>query len=356
MGFGTQNAMVAILGGVVVGVVLFVPIVALSYRRRGRLTVWGLLGWVAALIYFVAIWSYTLLPLPDPESIRCVGHNLDPRTLLRDLRDARASGNPLRSAAFLQLALNVFLFVPLGFFARLLFGRGIFAATALGFVVSSLVEVTQLTGVWGIYPCAYRVFDVVDLATNTGGALLGSIVALVIPRRVWMRRPAAEVLQPHPVTRWRRLLAMVSDVLAPFLTAYVFGVAWRGFLLIIGEGELPDDGLVAWGDAVANTVTVLLIVGVIGATGRSIGDHAVELRYETGMPVFPARVLRILGGAGTFFGLGLIPQAGPILAFVFAVVAGVWSLVTVKGLPGTLMNADLRDAREAASPRAVSRA
>lgn len=65
VGFDLSNAVIAIVGGLVVGVVLFVPFVALSYRHRGRLTFWRLIGWAAGLVYFVAIWSYTLLPLPD---------------------------------------------------------------------------------------------------------------------------------------------------------------------------------------------------------------------------------------------------------------------------------------------------
>lgn len=66
-------AVVAIGIGVIVGVGLFVSFVALSYRRRGRLSLGRMLLWFAALVYFWAIWTYTLLPLPDPETIRCVG-------------------------------------------------------------------------------------------------------------------------------------------------------------------------------------------------------------------------------------------------------------------------------------------
>ncbi len=69
----------------------------------------------------------------------------------------------------LQVALNVLLFLPLGFFLRVLGGRGILIAGLAGLVVSGIIETTQLTGVWGIFPCAYRVFDVDDLIANTSG-------------------------------------------------------------------------------------------------------------------------------------------------------------------------------------------
>src|SRR5690606_4983167 len=70
-------AIIAILLGVLIGVVLLVPFVALSYRRRGGLTVGRAALWFAGLVYFCAIWTYTLLPLPDPDTIRCAGVNLD---------------------------------------------------------------------------------------------------------------------------------------------------------------------------------------------------------------------------------------------------------------------------------------
>ncbi len=53
----------------------------------------------------------------------------------------------------------------------------------LGFSLSLLVELTQLTAAWGHYPCAYRKFDMDDLILNTLGVTLGFAVA-----RRWTRR------------------------------------------------------------------------------------------------------------------------------------------------------------------------
>ncbi|HOA87674.1 MAG TPA: hypothetical protein PKH61_09795 [Microbacteriaceae bacterium] len=48
-------AVIAVSVGVIVGIGLFVPFVAVSYRRRGRLSLARLLLWFAALVYFWAI-------------------------------------------------------------------------------------------------------------------------------------------------------------------------------------------------------------------------------------------------------------------------------------------------------------
>jgi len=50
------------------------------------------------------------------------------------------------------------------------------AALAFGILLTLAVELTQLTGLWGFYPCAYRQFDVNDLILNALGVLVGSVV------------------------------------------------------------------------------------------------------------------------------------------------------------------------------------
>jgi hypothetical protein len=62
-----------------------------------------ILLWAAALVYFLAIWTYTLLPLPD-AGLPCAGVNLDVWAFVDD-----PLGRSLTDFAVLQLALNVLL-------------------------------------------------------------------------------------------------------------------------------------------------------------------------------------------------------------------------------------------------------
>ena len=50
---------------------------------------------------------------------------------------------------------------------------------AFGVGLTLLVETTQLTGAWGLYPCAWRKFDIDDTIMNVFGVAAGW---------VWMRR------------------------------------------------------------------------------------------------------------------------------------------------------------------------
>lgn len=340
-------AVIAIVTGVVVGVGLFVPFVALSYRRRGRLSAARLLLWTAALVYFWALWAYTLLPLPSRSELQCAGTNLDVLELVGTLREAAGgSGSLLADPAVLQLALNVVLFLPLGFFVRVLGGRGIVVALLAGLGTSLLIELTQLTGVWGIHSCAYRVFDVDDLLTNTLGAVIGSGLALIVPRR---HRGMARVVgagRPRPVTRGRRGLAMVCDWLGFTVVATGVSVLVQILLSITGHEALMDDGRLA--STVGGVLALVVWLVAVLTTGRTIGDLAVELRYVGGpLPQPLARLLRFLGGIGGYGVLTSIPGAA-WLGWLFAVVSVVLLVLTTggRGLPGLLSGQQLVDARQ----------
>jgi len=339
---------IAVAIGVAFGVVLFVPFVAISYRRRGYLSFGRTVLWLGALVYFWAIWTYTLLPLPDPDGIRCVGVILDPMELVHDLQKAFAEpGNPLRHPALLQIAFNILLFVPLGAFLRVLGARGILTALLVGLGLSLLVETTQLTGVWGLYPCAYRFFDVGDLVTNTTGAVLGSVLALVVPRSLTGLRPRDDADRPRPVTRGRRAVAMLCDALAyGFVTFGVSAAVQLWLQYGVGDRAAVVDGTLAdlIGTSVASGAWLLLIL--VG--GRSVGDLAVQLRYAgSPLPQPVARLLRWLGGIGGISALPLLGGLFGALSSLLVLVACIMLFTTRsgRGLPGLLSGQHLTDAR-----------
>ena len=339
---------IAIMIGVVVGIGLFVPFVALSYRRRGRLSVARMLLWFSALVYFLAIWTYTLLPLPDPDTIRCVGMITDPMEMVRDVRKAIAApGSTLTNPAMLQLAFNVLLFVPLGFFLRVLSGRGVVVALLVGLGLSLFIETTQLTGVWGLYPCAYRFFDVGDLITNTTGALLGSVFALVVPRSHRGIAPASDADRPRPVTRGRRALAMLCDGIGFALASWTLSVATQLYIAyVLDDRPLMLEGVVAGLVGTGGAALIWLVFTLI--TGQSIGDFAVQLRYTgSRLPEPVARLLRWTGGVAALSALALLPQPFEFLssALLFAACVMFFFTRQGRGLPGILSGQQLTDAR-----------
>ncbi|WP_221859199.1 VanZ family protein [Microbacterium marinilacus] len=342
MGVGDKMypAVIAVLAGIAIAVLLFVPFVAGEYRSRGRLPLRRLLLWLGSLVYAMALWTYTLLPLPDPADIRCVAPQLVPGQFVLDILtyDVSSAGALLRNPAVQQVVLNVALFAPMGFLLRALWNRGVVVATSAAFATSLLIEVTQLTGIFGLYGCAYRLFDVDDLLANTVGGLLGALIARLLIRPHGERAVAL----PDTVTAGRRLLVMLSDAITVLLLGGAAGVGARmAQLWLPGVPDVLRDESVA--DAAAFAVPFLAVGVVALVTGRTIGDHAVRVAYEPRHSRPVDGMLRYLAGIGGFQLLGLLGGLDGLFALVSLIL--VFTTRDRRGLPGLLLRRTIHPVR-----------
>ncbi|GAA1846293.1 VanZ family protein [Microlunatus capsulatus] len=353
----------SVAAGLVLFALLLVPVLVVQQRRYGRLSALRVLVVSAACVYAVALVAYTLLPLPDPATVCAAeggrGPQLVPFAFVGDILRETAGldlAATLASRATLQVVFNVVLFVPFGLLVRRAVG-GVGRTTLLGLATSLLVEVTQGTALFGLYPCPYRLADVDDLIANTTGALLGALLA----RRVLAWLPAAEDLgrdrlRPRPVTARRRWLGMVVD-------GVVFtGVAATLRLLAAVVAQLTGWSLPAGTDDVARALPAL-VAGVVTfgpaltARAASLGQRAVWLQPVWPHPVGPGRrLLRtgVVGGAWTLTtaardvsqGAGPLALVGGLATLV--VVVAVVSVLTTRGhrgLSGALSGAAVVDSR-----------
>lgn len=274
-------AWAAVVFAVIASGLLLVPFAAVQYRRRGGLTVALVVIDFAILVYLLALATYTLLPLPARDAASCSAHAAQPQLLpgrfVLDIVKESASRSGvtglLLNPALLQVLFNVALFVPLGMIVRHYGRRTLLVAAAIGLGVSALIEVTQLTGDWFLYPCAYRLFDVDDLIANTGGALLGAVLAPAL-RLLPDRGPVAPE-RARAVTAVRRLLGMVCDWLVVSLGGLTVTIV---FLAVVQDRTaLPtpaDDFLRVTAGVLA--FSALQLVTVL-RTGRTIGEAIVRL-------------------------------------------------------------------------------
>ncbi|GAB3370825.1 VanZ family protein [Amycolatopsis echigonensis] len=294
--------LIAVFAGFGLAFVLVVPYVAISYRKRGEL---GLLRAVAApafLVYCFALVTYTLLPLPNVDAAYCATHEAlrhpvwNPLQFLEDLRqfDTGLLNNP----ALRQVLFNVAFFVPWGVFLRRLFRRSIGFAIASGFLVSLAIETTQLTGVWFLMECPYRLFDTGDLLSNTVGAGIGALLAPVV-RRSGRLRPD----EPRPVLARRRLLGMVLDLISVTLAGVALSMIALAVQYVtkgtLQNNTLIDDVLGRW----VPTAVLLLFVPLAG-NGATPGQRAVLLtvvRADGRPPSMMQSIIQFLVGSGGYF-------------------------------------------------------
>lgn len=341
------NALIAVALGSVVAVVLFAPTAAYQYRKDGILAPRDLAVLLSGAIYGLSLWTYTLLPMPVPDTYTCRGRQLDLLGSIGAIRLEDADGvlGLLREPAFLQVALNVLLFVPLGFLLRVILKGGVVVATLVGLGTSLLIETTQTTGVWNLYDCPYRLFDVDDLLVNTLGALGGSLLSFVFLNRRDEDTPPL----PTAISLGRRIVGLASDLLFLLLLGGSVAAAYRGWG-VYGPGTFDRDTQTALLLAVPFAVQAASVL----RKGRTVGEMVVAVRSvrRRGGPVLLWRLVKLLTGVTPAFALvaagetaGPTTYVGlPALALLNVLVA--WRTEQHRGLSHVLAGLDLRIATE----------
>jgi glycopeptide antibiotics resistance protein len=166
-----------------------VPFMIVQYRRHGYIHKVRAVVLYLLLLYLMNALFLILLPLPASV------HNAPPKAdsyfqlvpfhfvadILRET--AVRADQPstywhlLKERAVWQVLFNIVLTVPFGMFLRYYFRANWLRCLLLSLGLSLLFETTQVTGIFGIYDYPYRLFDVDDLIANTGGGMVGFLVA-----------------------------------------------------------------------------------------------------------------------------------------------------------------------------------
>ena len=239
-----------------------------------------------------------VLPLrpvsPDFCELFGVNPKLDPFHVVNEARSAYSTGGlgaVIRNADVQDLPLNVLLFIPLGMFVRHLLKRGFLATVAIGAGVSFLIELTQLTGDWGLYPCAYRFFSTTDLITNTIGAGIGAFCAPLLGLVPGQKTPTTQA-ELRKVTPGRRFLAALCNV-ALIAAVGFFLLAAFGLLLDATRGQLfvsesiRSQALRAFALVLVPGTATFLAIPLLWQ-GRTPGEWAVLLRAASTGPASAA--------------------------------------------------------------------
>ena len=301
----------------------------------------------------MALWTYTIVPLPRPEELVCDGTvraQLVPFRFLGDIETGGGVGGLLRDPALRQVILNIALFIPLGVFLRHLFRWPRRWCVVAGLGMSLAIELTQLTGNWFAYPCAYRLFDVDDLLANTLGAVIGVALA---PLARWVPgqhlRPAD---QPQPVRPVRRLTGMAVDLVSVQLIGFAvpFGIA---VALYLADRDHEAHAVLIQ-ILTTSVAAVVLLILVPARTGATLGQRLVFLRLvrpDGRAPGWTQWLIRGLTGTGGYVVLTLPHDAGVTgfgpLGYAWAALSvAVVVFVSTRGVSGFASGLVVVDSRE----------
>ena len=208
------------------------PFLLYEYRKYGSIPILRSFIVYSFVFYLLSAFFLTLLPLPSKEVVSQMTFNpvqIIPFNFIKDflretklvIKDPSTYLVALRQNVFIQPFFNILLLLPLGVYLRYYFKLSFIKTIILSFLLSLFFEITQLTGIYGIYPRAYRIFDIDDLFLNTLGGIIGYGItpALVffLPKREDIDKKAYEIGKSVSMTR-RGLGAIIDRIIITIFT------------------------------------------------------------------------------------------------------------------------------------------
>lgn len=202
---------------------LTIPFLIYSYRKYDGVYLRNSFVVATFVLYLCCAYALIVFPLPTFEEARNLQTELYSfrpfrfvQTFLQlspfDAHNRDTWLLAMRHHSFIEPFFNFLLLMPLGIYLTGFFKKKLRVAVLIAFCVSLFFEITQLTGLYGIYPRPYRLFDVDDLITNTSGAVVGACIGLAVAKLapfVYARKPV--VSKDGYCSMLRRLLAFLVD-------------------------------------------------------------------------------------------------------------------------------------------------
>jgi glycopeptide antibiotics resistance protein len=208
-----------------IALMLSVPFVLIQYHKFGAVSFVKALVLYSFVLYALCAYFLVILPLPDRAAVAAQPAppmqwipfhfiaDFIHETPLR-LSNTATYLPSLTDGTVIQPIFNVFLTLPFGVYLRYYFGVSKKRVLLYTFLLSLFFELTQLSGLYGIYAHAYRFFDVDDLMLNTLGGLVGWLCAAplikILPSREKIEQTAR--VRGRKVSGLRRATGMVLDL------------------------------------------------------------------------------------------------------------------------------------------------
>ncbi|MFJ7971566.1 VanZ family protein [Psychrobacillus sp. NPDC096389] len=284
----TQPIYVAAIVFVILAWLLFVPWLVYTYRKYNYLPLSITVITFSFIFYFLAALFLVLLPLPEVRDTCSIQKpdtqhfSLIPFQFVVNTFDnsgivlSRPSTymQLFKQPSFFQALFNFLLLLPFGVYLRYFFPKKKFwkRALVITFLLTLFYEVTQVTGIYGIYNCAYRIFDVDDLLLNTTGGLLGFFIAPAVlalfPSKQKVNEKANGLLAHDDVKTMSVLLAFIIDLfINKVISTIIISMSYANEVSVF----------------IVNTVVLFVVFFVVPLfwKGNTFGTKVMRFRYES---------------------------------------------------------------------------
>ena len=174
------------------------PYMIINYRKYGSINKLRTLILYSFILYLLTMYFLVILPLPDPDTVHTTYTqmlNLVPLSFVFDfLKESPFEITKpatwilsVKDPTFYVPAFNVLMLIPFGMYLRYYFKCSFKKTLLLTALLSLFFELTQLSGLYFLYPGPYRLADIDDIIQNTtGGCIgyaLGALAMWLLPSR-----------------------------------------------------------------------------------------------------------------------------------------------------------------------------
>ncbi len=213
------------------------PYIIYNYNKFGSILFVRTLLVYLFTLYLLSAYFLIIMPLPPisyvaklTTKVQLVPFDLISniiRTVHFNYKDISTYVNIFRNPYVYQTIYNFLLTVPFGIFLRYYFKCKFKVTFLFTFLLSLFFEITQLTGLYFIYPNAYRLFDVDDLIVNTLGGMFGYLITPLITFML----PTKEELDLKSYKKGTKVSS--TKRIITFLIDIVFIILFVGFEIVL---------------------------------------------------------------------------------------------------------------------------
>lgn len=258
-----------------------IPYILYQYHKYGSVPVLRSLIVYSFILYLTNIYFLVILPLPSFEYVSQLN---TPRTQLVPfqfvidfIHNVKVSGDPrtwlhaFASPEFYQVAYNIVMMVPFGVYLRYYFKCGWFKTILLSFLLSFFFELTQLTGLYGIYSRGYRLFDVDDLMLNTLGGILGFVITPIF----WKFLPSRDRLDEMAYQKSAKI-SFLRRFVAYSIDWFFMGILLSFMNFFFGYFNIND-----WNFVYILSILLYFVLLPCCYKGQTLGKRFVNIKITT---------------------------------------------------------------------------
>ena len=220
------------------------PYILREYHKYGSVYWYRALIIYSFILYLLTAYFLVILPLPTREEVmalttpttQLIPFNFVTEFITKSgfvISDFSTYFKALTSSYVFVPLFNIVLTIPFGAYLHYYFKFSFKKTCLFTFLLSLFFELTQLSGLYFIYPRGYRLFDVDDLILNTSGGcvgyFLGGLLTLFLPKREEIDERSYE--SGKHISFFRRMMSVGFDGVLYLLFSSISYAVFKNWLI-----------------------------------------------------------------------------------------------------------------------------